>query len=324
MNFINLWQNPDGVLDAHRVAQAIVDTTPAKIEDAGAALLEVDGVHVGEVVSIPEAKIVGRQWMGVQFARVDVTRAAMRLLDDGEVWVPGSQTTAEIPLCRLGLLGTVGPDRRDILDGFEYTDTITAYPMIHGHETEHRKSLIAEPDKHLMPLNQPRPGRRLKRLEQLWPKAAQLLVAERIWLNTTRVTSMFSDMPVLSNVWWEVKTAGEKFDKALALFMNSSVGILTRLATRSTTRGGWVALKKADLTEMLVLDVRAISESQLQGLSDLFDELSEEEFERLPGMAECAARRRLDDGLSAILGLPDLSGLRRLLATEPVVANGRL
>ena len=322
--FVNLWQNPDGVLDAHRIAQAIASTPPASIEDSGSALLEVDGMHVGEVVSIPESKILGRQWMGVQFARADVTRAAMRLLDDGEVRVPGNQNSAEMPLCSLGLIGEIGPDRRDILDGFEYSETVSAYPMIHGHDTEQRKRLTAEADKYLTPLSQPRSGRRLKRLEQLWPKAAQLLIAERVWLNTTRVVSMFSDKPVLSNVWWEVKTADENFDKTLALFLNSSVGILTRLATRNTTRGGWVALKKADLTEMLVLDVRAISRSQLQGLADLFDELADEEFERLPAMADCAARRRLDDGLSAILGLPDLSGLRRLLATEPVVANRRL
>ena len=56
-------------------------------------------------------------------------------------------------------------------------------------------------------------------------------------------------------------------------------------------------------------------------MSDLLDDLADEEFERLPAMANCAARRRLDDGVSAILGL---AGLRRLLATEPVVANVRL
>ena len=48
------------------------------------------------------------------------------------------------------------------------------------------------------------------------------------------------------------------------------------------------------------------------------------EFERLSAMAECPARRALDSGLSAILGLPDLSALRRMLVTEPVVSNRRL
>ena len=41
-------------------------------------------------------------------------------------------------------------------------------------------------------------------------------------------------------------------------------------------------------------------------------------------MADCPTRRRLDDGLSEILRLPDLDGLRRLLASEPVVTNRRL
>jgi len=100
--------------------------------------------------------------------------------------------------------------------------------------------------------------------------------------------------------------------------------MLTLLTTRNTTRGGWVNLKKADLKEMPVLDVRAISQEQLQALADLFDELAEEEFEPLPAMAYCPARRRLDDGISEILGLPDLSVLRRLIASEPVVSNTRL
>ena len=83
-------------------------------------------------------------------------------------------------------------------------------------------------------------------------------------------------------------------------------------------------MKKADLKELPVLDVRHISPSQLQELSDLFDRMAEAEFESLPGMAHCPARRSLDEGLSEILGLPDLDALRRMLASEPVVSNQRL
>ena len=52
--------------------------------------------------------------------------------------------------------------------------------------------------------------------------------------------------------------------------------------------------------------------------------LADAEFARLPDMVDYPARRALDDGLSAILGLPNLAGLRRLLASEPVVSNRRL
>ena len=312
------------MLDAHRIAQAIASTPPASIEDNGSALLEVDGMHVGEVVSIPESKILGRQWMGVQFARADVTRAAMRLLDDGEVWVPGEQATAKVPMCRVSEIGEIGPDIRDVRDGFALTGAKTAYVMVANHDTKKRRGIATIPDQHLSPLSEPLPGRRLKPLELLWPRAGKLLIGARFRLNTVRVIAMRSERDTLGSMWWPVRVDNDLFEKALAVWLNSSVGLLPLLATRNTTMGAWAQTKKADLKEMPVLDVRAISQSQLQGLADLFDELADEEFERLPGMADCAARRRLDDGLSAILGLPDLSGLRRLLATEPVVANRRL
>ena len=83
-------------------------------------------------------------------------------------------------------------------------------------------------------------------------------------------------------------------------------------------------MKKADLEELPVLDARRLSPSQLKAMSALFDHMVEAEFERLPGMVNCEARRALDDGLSQILGLPDLRTLRTLLASEPVVSNRRL
>ena len=322
--FVNLWQNPNGVLDAHRAAQAIAETTSANFEDAGTALLTVDGQHVGELLSVPSSKIFSRQWAGVQFARADLTRSALRLMDDGEVWIPGGAATANIRLCRLAEIGEIGPDVRDLWDGFDRTDSITAYAMIENHDTDQRRSVATDPDKYLVPLVEPRPGRSLKSVESLWPKAGRLLLGARFWLNTVRVVAMRSSRNVLASMWWPIRVDDEASEKALALWLNSSIGLLTLLATRNTTRGAWVQMKKADLVGMPVLDLRAIAPKQLQALSQLFDDVAEEEFERLPAMAECAARRRLDEGLSEILGLPNLDGLRRLLASEPVVSNRRL
>ena len=322
--FINLWQNPAGIFDAHRMAQAIARRRPAEFEGRGTALLNVDGQHVGEMVSIPEARIVGRKWAGVQFARVDVIRSALRLVEDSEVWVPGGRTVARVPLCLLKELGEAGPDRRDIMDGFEQTDSVTAYPMVHGHDSDQRRRLTVELDKYLAPLAEPRAGRPLKSVDTLWEKAARLLVTERIRLDTVRVIAMRSELPVLSNVWWEITLDDEYQEKGLAVWLNSSLGLLTIMAERTSTEGSWVAMKKGDLEQLPVLNLRALTPAQLRAMAALFDELRDEEFERLPAMADCPARRRLDEGLAAILSLPDLSGLRRLLATEPVVSNRRL
>ena len=322
--FVNLWRNPDGVLDAHRVAQAITVTRPARLEETGTSLLEVDGQHVGEVLSMPESKLASKKWSGVQFARADLTRSAFRLLDDGVVWVPGEADAASLQLCRLDKFGQVGPDRRDVWDGFERTDAVTAYPMVENHDTEQRKSLLAAPDKYLAPLAKARAGRHLKSLAQLWPKAGRLLVAERLRLDTTRVVAMRSETRVLSNVWWPIRVQDAPTEKALAVWLNSSLGLLTILTQRTSTEGGWVAVKKADLEELPVLDTRRLSPAQLKRLSEFFDDMAEEEFERLPSMVDCSARQTLDAGISQVLGLPNLSMLRSLLASEPVVSNRRL
>ena len=321
--FVNLWRNPDNIFDAGRMARIIAATDSAELDGVGTALLELDGRHVGEMVSTSQSTFEGGKWPGGQFARADLTRSAMRLLQNQRVWVPGGGS-ASISLCRLDEFVSLGPDRRRLVDGFERTDAITAYPMVENHKTEDRRSLEARPNKYLAPLPTPRGGQRPGYGERLWEQAGRLLVAERLWLNTTRVVSMYANQPVLSNVWWPVRNGDVRHDKALCNYFNSTIGILALMATRTTTRAGWVALKKADLQRLPVLDVRALSEEQLDALSELFDEISEMEFMRLPEMADDPARAALDDGMSRILNLPDLASLLHLIATEPVVSNERL
>ena len=323
-SFVNIWRNPDGVLDAHRLARAITGTTPARLEDTGTALLEVDGHHIGEMISLPESKLRRRQWSGVQFARADLLRSALSLLLDGEVRVPGEVNGAAIPLCRLDEIGEIGPDIRDVRDGFEPTDSVTAYPMVANHDTRKRKCLATEPDRHLAPLVEPHPGRRLKPVNQLWPKAGRLLVGARFRLNTVRVVAMQAQRNVLASMWWPIKIDNVLIEKSLAVWMNSSLGILTLLAARNTTQGSWVQLKKFDLQELSMLDVHSIETEQIQQLADVFDQMRDTEFQSLPAMQVCPCRQSLDDSLSQILDLPDLANLRHLLATEPTISNKRL
>ena len=322
--FVNLWRNPDGILDAHRFARAIGDATPAETEGTGTALLEVDGKHVGEMLSMPESNLMGRQWSGVQFARADLLRSALRLLDDRQVWIPGEGSAVALPLCPLSELGQIGPDIRDVRDAFDPTDAITAYPMVANHDTEKRKRLATAPDRYLAPLVEPRPRRRLKPVDQLWPKAGRLLVGARFRLNTVRIVAMRSDRNVLASMWWPIRTEESLAEKALALYLNSSLGLLTLLAVRNTTQGSWVQLKKADLQRLPIIDPRRLSPPQLDDLSKLFEEMAEADFQRLPAMHHCPARRHLDESLAKTLNLPILTTLRHLLATEPTISNHRL
>ena len=319
--FVNLWQNPTSVLDAHRVAQSIVTTAPAKLEESGATLLEVDGQHVGEVLSMSEISLKGKKWSGIQFARADLVRSALSLQVGRKLQIPGNQKTSNIFMCKLTSISKIGPDSRRLDDGFEKTISVTAYPLVDGQDTNLRKVMTCSPNGYLSPLSIPRGGQRPGYGKRLWKQSSKLLIGARFRLNTMRVMAIRTDTEALGRMWWPVQVENPEFEMALALWLNSSIGLLTMMASRNTTQGNWVQLKKADLEQLPILDPRRLSPSQLQALSDLFDELSEAEFERLPDMARCPARRALDDGLSEILGLPDLAKLRELLASEPVVSN---
>ena len=66
-------------------------------------------------------------------------------------------------------------------------------------------------------------------------------------------------------------------------------------------------MKKADLEKLPVLDVRELTAEQLQDLSNLYDEVAEMEFDRLPAMANdpCPkdiGRRSIGDSRPARLG----------------------
>jgi len=150
------------------------------------------------------------------------------------------------------------------------------------------------------------------------------MIAARIRLNTNRVVAMQLDTNALGSMWWPMRTEDAVDEKILTLWQNSSLGLLNLLWIRNTTTGSWVQWKKADLRKLPILDPRALSGDQRQALCDLFDQLADTEFERLPAMAECPARTALDNGLSQILDLPDLGRLRSLLASEPSVSNQRL
>jgi len=149
------------------------------------------------------------------------------------------------------------------------------------------------------------------------------MIAERMWLITQRLVCVRLTEPALSNVWWPVamKRQGINAEKALALWLNSTLGLLTFFGHRVPTRGPWVQFKKPLLTAMPVLNVHALDRRQLSQLASTYDSIADLEFNTMQNMGEDEARISIDGALSHVLGLPDLGPLRSLLAHEPIVCG---
>jgi hypothetical protein len=182
--------------------------------------------------------------------------------------------------------------------------------------------MAQKPNKHLMALSRAKKGRNLRDAHLLWTRSGRLLVAERLWLTTTRLVAIRTNEKVLSNTWWPIATDdGGTLDKILALWFNSSLGLLSLIASRVDTRGAWIDLKKPILEELAVIDPSKLSNDAQQKLIHAYDELSSMEIQALPQIAEDAVRSRVDAAVADALGLTDdFSMLRKLLGGEPIIA----
>jgi hypothetical protein len=325
---VNLWRNPTTALEALAIAsQVLASEPPDLVTGQGAVSIMLRGEKAGEIVAY-DWEDMRRDWfMPGAFAQADLTRNAYHLLA-GSLRLPGKEQIHPLPLTSLSNLGVLGPDRRDIYDGFELTEAPTIYPAFWGHDANAILTIAQEPNNYLSPLPKPKAGRPLRKVSHLWPKAGKILFAEGMRLNTQRLVAVRLSEQVLSNVWWSFAfkdtVAQENTDKALVIWLNSTLALTILIAARDETEGAWVGFKKPSLGAMPVLDVRALSQDQLTSLAAAYDRVCQSELQPLPHMAHDDVRAEIDRAIAEALNLPDFSVLRTMLAREPVVCMERI
>jgi len=278
-------------------------------------------VKFGEAVAVPWANIRDGSWMPpCAFGQSDLLRVVYHLVKGG-VHLPGAGAAGKVELCSLQQFGALGPDARDIHDGFRLSKGVTAYPALWSHDASAMTSLVQVPNKHLSPLHRAKAGRHLRNVEMLWPRAGRVLIAERLRLNTQRLVAVRTETSVLSNVWWPLHLLDQddNYEEALVMWLNSTLGLLILLSHREETQGAWIDFKKPVLSEMPVLNVRVLEVDQMKYLADAYNALSKRSLLPFPRMASDPVREAIDGAVSKALGLPDLSVLRNLLGQEPVV-----
>ncbi|MFQ6135431.1 MAG: hypothetical protein ACE5KU_06445, partial [Nitrososphaerales archaeon] len=151
-------------------------------------------------------------------------------------------------------------------------------------------------------------------------KRGNLLIVERAWLSTYTVLAAYLKERVLSNVWWPVRVEDETA-KILAVWLNSTFGLLLILSIAEVTRDPWVKFKKEHLWDMPILDVGKLDKKAKKTLLSLYDEVYNSELKSLPDeFANPSTRRTIDEEICKALGLDlKLDTVYKLLADEPMI-----
>ena len=314
--YINLWRNPRSIHEAIDLANRIEQITePVAIGDAGLSTIRGLSGKIGEMVTVP-AGADEDNWTGALFSQTELLRSCW-MLQRGKLRLPGSTEVNNFSMCRLDELGGLGYDRRDIHDAFEVShDDWSQYPAFWSHESDKVRSISQKPSATLLRRTVASKGRKLKSAKDVWAKAGSILVAERLRTNTHRVVAIGFDKPVLGNTWWAFKSRNlnANQEKALLLWLNSSLSILLYFGRRVITEGAWMQMKKPGWASMPVLNVRSLTPQQLDMLAAAYDAVADLELLPIAQLDDDEIRHRIDDAISKVIGIPQFSRIRELLA----------
>ena len=321
---INLWRRPRTSIEALAVAHRLGQVRGASLDAAGIDAAILGGEKIAEVVVLEAGRLTaGRFNEGSAFAQTDLCRIARGLVD-GRLYLPGRESVVGIPVARLGDLVSIGPDVRDVHDGFRLGGRPTTYAALWGHETAGMRRIAHDATDHLAPLARARRGRPLRPARLLWPRAGRLMLAERLRLNLARVVCVHLPRPALSNSWWPLTVTAATGDEQrereqiLALWLNSTLGLVVLMAARVDTEGPWVKVKKPIVAALPVLDPTRLTPRQRDRLTRLYAEVRHRDLGRIAEIGADAVRAQIDAGLGEALGVgASLAPVRELVAQEP-------
>jgi hypothetical protein len=313
--YLNLWHNPRTIYEAMDIADRVCARLENGVQTSGAAILDDSGRKLTEMIELPPVQGEA-QWLGVQFAQAPTLKVAAAL-DAGRLAIPGAAPVV-LPLCALGDMGRLGPDRKRIHEGFKVSKTDwSPYPAFWNHDAKSVTHIRQKTNSWLLPWEKsPRGADYGER--RLWPRSGRILLVERVRTTTHRVLAIGFDQAVLGNTWWAFQSdLSPEQEKALLLWLNSTPSLLMMLSRRVTTEGAWMQVKQPQWAAMPVLDVTRLPAKTLAVLATAFDDISTRELLALAKLDADATRAAIDDTLSVALGLPDFAPLRQLLAREP-------
>lgn len=209
-----------------------------------------------------------------------------------------------VPVTRLNeLICTIGVDRHRFTDTFELVDDRVPGTMrvLHGGEEAQRQVMTTSPNAFVLP--------RVEGAKRIYnEKSGRLLLPNRVWIETAHVISLLSTEPIIANIFYaaRLKLEDEHRLRALCVWLNSTWGILTVLASREDTRGGFISLNQSHWRLLPVLDIGAVGQQTVRALSSAFGDFGATDLGRIPEQysreGRCL-RLQLDLAFLAALGI---------------------
>ncbi len=204
---VNLARNPATPLEALDAAVRIERITATGRQNS----------HDFAIQFVDAERIEQGDWFAVNFLSPFLVDAYRKLSE---------QSPALVPTVPLRDLADVGPAGQRIRDAYSRSDmpTSSGRRALWFHKTDVTQSMRAKTDVYITP----KPSR-LHLAEKYWEQRSQMLLPTQLRLNLARVSSVMLPEEALGSRWVPCRPHDPELIKALCIFCNSTLGLLSLL-----------------------------------------------------------------------------------------------
>ena len=335
--FVNLWRAAYRETDALALVNVVsaASSLPPRRSDGppvGGGPLIVGGEQWGEIVDAP----VGESpWKAARLKHAIVGQIASAL-ERGELWREDSTTLAgRIPIVVLSKVCDVGPSDRQIVgslgkfDGYHGFNEQAQFSGLWSLDSEIHQGITSIPNAWLIPKPE-------ADYEGIWAQSGTLHVTRNVRYNAQRIMATRTVTRTIGINTWLTLIAREedpllrsRQEVALALWCNSTLGMLAHTYYSARAQDGRGNGSKGMVNRLPVLDVRNLAAWQLHEAQNIWRDFELRKFEPFHRCAVDPARIELDERLvRAMLGLGEdavasVARLRQMLAIDPSIHGSK-
>lgn len=354
--YVVLDDRPNMPLDGFAAADALRDVLRdgdlRRIEDGpfGGTPITIGDDVIGHAIDAPVP--TGETWDVCRIADLALAQSAWELIHRSALWLPGmaSACAKKLPLKPVGeMIAWIGPYHADInwsgsggsirgpfrLKTTNSPEAVT-YPILWAHEAERERTIVFPADHEGVV----RPGRGKDQKERIQEKvndvaasASHLHFNQNFRFNSQSTSMQFAERRTIGGrAWLSLKFSTREMEAAVALWGNTSVGLLMHWWQANKQQPGRGNIGKVGLERFVCLDPVRLSSDQLESASKLLATFKSLPLKPFNEIDEDVNRGRLDEAfLVGVLGLPaEIAGaggalelLRAKLAREPSIHGGK-
>lgn len=335
--FVNLWRASRRETDALALVSAVntAASLPSLRSDGppvGGSALMVGGEQWGELVDGPVGESV---WTAARWQRALISQFAAAL-ERGELWTEnGTGLAGHIPIAVMAEVSNVGPTDRQIVtstgtfEGHHGVNEYAQFSALWSFDSDIHQMLLSEPNAWIVP----KPDRDY---ESKWAQAGTLHItrdvrhdAQSIMVTRTNTKSLGIRSWFTINIHENDPVIRSKRELAMALWCNSTLGMLLHANQSNRAQEGRGTGSKGMLERLPTLDVRELAAWQLGGAQGIWRDMESRRFESFHRCAVDPARIELDERIARdVLGLGEdavaaVARLRTLLASDPSIHGSK-